>query len=139
MKTIEYENTLYAIIQRKEDWEEGLQFLTPNELFCQVGTWWYQEGQKLKAHRHISNERKASLTQECVIIMSGSVRIDLYNNDDEVFSTEILSEGDFMIMVAGGHGYEILESDTKIIECKNGPFISVEKDKELIKPLLAVR
>ena len=37
-----------------------------------------------------------------------------------------------MVMIAGGHGFEILEPNTKIVECKNGPFISVEKDKRPI-------
>jgi len=44
----------------------------------------------------------------------------------------IVKNGDLMVMIAGAHGFEILEPDTRIIECKNGPFISVEKDKKLI-------
>ena len=34
-----------------------------------------------------------------------------------------------MIILSGGHGYEILEDNTQIIEAKNGPFIDVETDK----------
>ena len=41
-----------------------------------------------------------------------------------------MNVGDLAVFVYGGHGYEILEDDTKIIEAKNGPFINVEKDKE---------
>ena len=41
----------------------------------------------------------------------------------------ILYEGDTAIMAYGGHGYKILEDNTKIIESKNGPFVSVELDK----------
>ena len=40
-----------------------------------------------------------------------------------------LNEGDLAVFVYGGHGYEILEDDTKIIETKNGPFTGVENDK----------
>ena len=29
----------------------------------------------------------------------------------------------------GGHGYEILEDDTEVIEAKNGPFTDVNTDK----------
>ena len=132
METIEKDGMCYAVIHRKEDWKEGLDFLTADEMFCQVGTWWYQKGKILNGHRHIYNERDNTLTQECVIVMAGSMRVDLYDEDDNVFRSDVLKSGDMMIMVEGGHGYEILEADTKIVECKNGPFVSVEKDKKLI-------
>jgi len=132
METIEKNGEVYAIIHRGSDWKDGLDFLTPDETFCQVGTWLYQKGKKLRAHRHICNERPNTLTQECVIVISGSMRVDFYHDDNRVFCSEILQKGDLMIILAGGHGYEILENSTKIIECKNGPFVSVEKDKQLI-------
>ena len=37
--------------------------------------------------------------------------------------------GDFAVLLAGGHGYEIQEDDTRIIETKNGPFLGVDLDK----------
>ena len=40
-----------------------------------------------------------------------------------------LLEGDLAVFVSGGHGYHILEDNTKIIETKNGPFTGVENDK----------
>jgi len=129
---IEKDGVCYAIVHRKEDWKEGLDFFTPELTFLQVGTFWYQKGKECKAHRHIRNDRPNLLTQECNIVVAGSVRIDLYGNDNQVFHSEILKNGDLMVMIAGAHGFEILEPDTRIIECKNGPFISVEKDKKLI-------
>ena len=42
-------------------------------------------------------------------------------------------QGDLAVFGFGGHGYEILEDDTQIIESKNGPFISVDKDKKKFK------
>jgi len=132
MEAIKKDGVLYAIIHRDRDWKDGLDFLTPDEVFCQVGTWLYQKGKKLRAHCHIYNERPNTLTQECVTVMNGSMRVDFYDNENQVFYSETLHKGDLMIMLAGGHGYEILEDNTRIIECKNGPFISVEKDKRLI-------
>jgi hypothetical protein len=35
-----------------------------------------------------------------------------------------------MVMLKGGHGYDILENNTQVLEVKNGPFTSVEKDRE---------
>jgi hypothetical protein len=134
METVKKDNICYAVVHRKEQWKQGLDFLTDNEAFCQVGTWLYQKGAKPRAHRHIHNERMTTLTQECVIVVTGLMRVDLYDESDDIFHSEILKSGDLMIMLAGGHGYEILENNTRIIECKNGPFVSVEKDKKLITP-----
>lgn len=126
---ISKDGILFAIIHKTSDWKKGLDFLTPNESFSQVGTWWYEKGKHLKAHKHIRNERESSLTQECVIVMHGSIKASVYDEANVLFHTEILKKGDFMIMLGGGHSYDILEDNTKIIECKNGPFITVEKDK----------
>ena len=38
-------------------------------------------------------------------------------------------KGDLAVFAYGGHGYEILEDDTQIIEAKNGPYIDVKTDK----------
>lgn len=132
MESIKKDGTIYAVVHKKEQWKEGLDFLTGNESFIQVGTWWYQKGKVLNSHKHIENERPNNLTQEAVIVISGTLKVSLYDENDEIFHNEQLSAGDMMIMLAGGHGYEIMSPDTKVIECKNGPFVSVEKDKVLI-------
>ncbi|OGH11576.1 MAG: hypothetical protein A3B38_02080 [Candidatus Levybacteria bacterium RIFCSPLOWO2_01_FULL_36_13] len=124
---------LFAIIHKKEDWKEELNFLTPNDMFCQVGTWWYQKNKHLKAHKHIYNPRKASMTQECVIVIVGKIKATIFDNNDKIIHTDILTAGDLLVCFEGGHSYDILEDDTKVIECKNGPFVSVEKDKVTIE------
>lgn len=129
---IEKDGVLYAIVHREEVWNEGLSFITPEDMFCQVGTFWYQAGKKCKPHRHIQNVRKNTLTQECNIVLSGSIKASLYDSDGKEFYSTILKAGDLMILIAGGHGFEVLDPDTRIVECKNGPFISVEKDKILL-------
>lgn len=132
MKKIEHNGTLRAITHKADEWKEGLDFLTPDETFIQAGTWYYHKGKDLRAHWHIENERLAILTQETVYMVSGSMRVDLYGDDKEIFHQEILKQGDTMVIIEGGHGYHILEDHTKVLEVKNGPFVSVEKDKAFI-------
>lgn len=132
MQKIEHNGKLRAITHKKDEWKEGLDFLTPDETFIQAGTWYYNAGKDLRAHWHIENERLAVLTQETVYMVSGSMRVDLYGDDKEVFHQEVLKEGDTMVIIEGGHGYHILEDGTKVLEVKNGPFVSVEKDKAFI-------
>lgn len=130
---IRKDKKLYAILHKKKNWKEGLDFLTPKEAFCQVGTWWYQKDKHLNAHTHIPNLRASDVTQECVIVIEGKIKVTLFDDTRTLFHTAILTSGDFIICLGGGHSYDILENNTKVIECKNGPFISVAKDKILIE------
>lgn len=129
MEVIKHENQILAIIFRDNDWSEGLNFITPNELFIQVGTWWYPKGKKLASHVHNDFERTALRTQEMTYVRRGAMKVLLYDNSKKYLQDFILKEGDLAIVAYGGHGYEILSDDTQIIEAKNGPFIDVETDK----------
>ena len=62
-------------------------------------------------------------------VKSGSMRVDLYDENKNFVEDFILDEGDLAVFAYGGHGYEILSDNTKIIESKNGPFIDVDTDK----------
>ena len=39
------------------------------------------------------------------------------------------SEGDILILLTGGHGYEILTEGTQVLEVKNGPYVGAEADR----------
>lgn len=132
MKKIELDNRIVAIVHKRNEWKKGLDFLTPDSGFIQAGTWWYNKGKALKAHRHIENIREVTLTQESIVIMEGCISLILFDKNNEEFYRESLEKGDIAVILNVGHGYEIIKDDTKVIEIKNGPFISVEKDKELI-------
>lgn len=132
MQEIKNKGETVAIVHRQGEWKEGLDFLTANESFIQAGTWWYPKGKDLRSHEHVVNIRTAERTQEVVIVASGKLRVDLYDSDKKVFHQFELAAGDMGILLKGGHGYHILEDNTKVIEVKNGPFISVEKDKVLL-------
>ena len=122
-------DTLLAIWKKSDEWEKGLSFLTSETDFIQVGTWWYEEGKILDRHHHNVVERSADLTQECVVIMCGSMNVKLYDFENEYVTEFTMQEGDFAVFLRGGHEYEILQDDTKIVEVKNGPFLGVDIDK----------
>jgi len=129
MKTYEHEGKILSIVYKNEDWIEGLNFITPNNLFIQVGSWWYPKGKKLAAHIHNEFPREATRTQEMTYIKRGSMKVLLYDEKKKFIQDFVLYEGDLAVFAYGGHGYEILEDNTQIIESKNGPFIDVETDK----------
>lgn len=123
-----------AYLVRGNDWPEGLSFITPDETFIQVGTWRYDAGKKLAAHVHNDYPREAMKTQEVVFVKQGRLRATLYNDQRQPVEDIILEAGDLLVITDAGHGYEILTDGTQILEAKNGPFVSVEHDKEKFDP-----
>ena len=133
MKVYKDKGQIISIVYRDSDWVKGLNFITPDEMFVQVGSWWYQKGKKLESHVHKDFERKAMRTQEMTYVKKGSMRVLLYDDNQKYLEDFIIKKGDTAVFAYGGHGYEILEDNTQIIEAKNGPFIDVETDKEKFK------
>jgi len=129
MKVYKNKDQIISIVYRNDDWVEGLNFITPNELFIQVGSWWYEKGKKLASHVHNDFPREALRTQEMTYVKKGSMRVLLYDENKKYLEDFVINEGDLAVFAYGGHGYEILENDTQIIEAKNGPFIDVDTDK----------
>lgn len=120
---------LLCIVYRDENWVEGLNFITDNNLFIQVGSWWYQKDKILAKHKHNIVTRESNITQEMVYVKNGSMSAKIFDQEMNFVDEIVLKQGDLAIMAYGGHGYKILEDNTKIIEAKNGPFVSVEVDK----------
>ncbi|MCJ7805183.1 hypothetical protein MUP46_00880 [Patescibacteria group bacterium] len=124
-----------AIIIRDADWKGGgniLSFVSSKEDYQQVGTWEYSKGQKLAPHIHSIQPRQVLRTQEVIFIKDGQVRADIYTEKKEFLKSVNLRKGDTIILLNGGHGYEILEDNTKVLEVKNGPYPGAERDRERI-------
>lgn len=123
---------LYAIVVRSGEIRDGLNFYTPDSAFIQLGTWKYQKGKILSPHAHRVCERVSTITQEFVFVKRGAVRMDIYDAADKLFQSVTLNQGDFALIYQGGHGYEILEDGTEVVEVKNGPYPGLEKDKRTL-------
>jgi uncharacterized protein YjlB len=132
LQKIEHQGELLAIVRRADEWPDGLSFCTPDELFIQAGTWQYDAGKELAAHRHKFHQRSVTKTQEVAYVKRGRLRVKVYSDDGELIAEPVLASGDFIVLAAGGHGYEILEDGTQVLEVKNGPFIDVAIDKEAL-------
>lgn len=128
-KFFDSEQTLLAIYFKPDDWKQGLDFLTDDDKYLQVGTWYYPKGKKLDRHYHNILERTSDITQECVVVMEGAMTVGLYDKDKEFLTSFKMYQGDLAVFFAGGHEYEITENETRVLETKNGPFAGVELDK----------
>lgn len=115
-----------------EDLKSGLAFFTEESDYLQVGSWRYEKGRKLPAHIHNYVKREINRTQECIVVMAGSVKVILYDEDGEFLEEARVNSGEAMALFSGGHGYEIIDDDTIVFEIKNGPYSGPEKDRRRI-------
>ena len=131
MYQIRHNGMLIASGGNVDDIEEGSHFYGDGSEMLQWGTMLYNKGKILQPHIHKQiNRQYKHPTQEFMYIISGSVRATFYSHKKKVISSRVLDAGDFVCLYSGGHGFEILENGTKIIEVKHGPFMGTEKDKE---------
>lgn len=131
VKHIIFNDELYSSVFDLKNIKEGLDFLTSDNHFIQVGTWNYQEGIILDAHYHNTFERKSNITQEVVLVIEGSIVCNLYTKKGEYISSEEINQGQLIIQYQGTHEY-VIKKDSKVLEIKNGPYFGPDKDRTRI-------
>ena len=131
IKNITFKDELYSSVFDLKNIKEGLDFITSDNSFIQVGTWDYQEGKILDAHYHNTFERKSYITQEVVLVVQGSIVCNLYTIEGEFITSEEINQGQLIIQYQEIHEYEI-KKDSKVLEIKNGPYFGPEKDRTRI-------
>jgi len=130
---IEKNGVLIAKIIRDRDWPEGIQFYSDETEFLQVATWNYNKEKHLKAHGHRIAPRSSDRTNEVLFVKKGEIEAIFYDEQDNVCAKSVIKSGDIVIILAGGHAYNILAEGTQVLEVKNGPYQGLEKDKKVIE------
>ena len=131
MKRIEYRDAAGTLLAYKipSDPEPGLTPYSDDTDFIQALHWRYDGGKKLQAHEHLHVPRTATHTQEVIVVLRGRVRTTVYDAAHNVVAVVEVATGEAMALLRHGHGYEILEDDTRVLEIKNGPYPGAEKDR----------
>jgi hypothetical protein len=122
-------NVLASIIIRREYEPSETTFITSPDLAQQVGFVVYPAGGVIKRHIHRNVDRQNVSSSEALIIRQGRLEIDIFDQNKNLLATRELQQGDFVLMVSGGHGFRILEKTT-LLEIKLGPYAGAA-DKEL--------
>ncbi|WP_197985000.1 hypothetical protein [Leptolyngbya sp. Cla-17] len=130
-----YNDQLQAIIILAKFREPGIHFFTPNTLSQQLAYMQHPAGKVIQPHVHNPVPRQVDYTQEVLLIKRGKLRVDFYTNDQEYLESRILDEGDVILLIQGGHGFEVLE-EVEMIEVKQGPYVG-DQDKTRFDPLPA--
>ena len=129
MREIIYNNQVLARHIPSDSWNEGLGFYSKDEEYIQVGSWNYNKGKNLLQHIHNEIDRNVIRTQEVLYIREGSIKARIYALDENLVEVLIVKKGDTLILLNSGHGYEILEDNTQVLEIKNGPYLGAEIDR----------
>jgi hypothetical protein len=110
----------------------GLSFFSDDQDFVQTGVWKYNKGKQLLAHKHNIIERKSDKTQEVIIVFSGSLKAIIFDEENLKVSEVYVYPKEVLVLLNGGHAYEILEDNTEVLEIKNGPYLGAEIDRKRI-------
>ena len=127
MESITYHNQLLALIIYHRFNEPGIHFFTPNELSQQLAYMHHPVGKVIQPHVHNPVPREVQYTQEVLFIKRGKLRVDFYSEQQQYLESRLLESGDVILLVTGGHGFEVLE-EIEMIEVKQGPYVG-EQDK----------
>lgn len=128
---------LLAIIVRTSFHCDGIEFFTPNDFSQQLGYMNRPKGYVIEPHVHNPVPREVSYTKEVLLIRSGVVRADFYDDTQTYLESRVLCAGDVILLAFGGHGFEMLEP-SEIIEVKQGPYAG-DHDKTRFKPVEPIR
>ena len=118
---IEQKGKLLAIVIPNQHAPPQTEFITDDELNLQAGYIVYAKGDQVKRHAHHPVERTIKGTTEVLLVKSGRCIADIYDDQQQLVTSCELSERDIIMLIAGGHGFRMLE-DCALFEIKQGPY-----------------
>jgi len=127
LESITHQNQLLALILSHRFQKDGIHFFTPDELSQQLAYMKYPAGKIIPAHVHNPVHRDVFFTQEVLFIKQGKLRVDFYNDQQAYLESRLLEAGDVILLITGGHGFEVIEP-LEMIEVKQGPYLG-DQDK----------
>ena len=122
----------YALIVRATHQSDGPEFFTPGTYSQQLGSLTWPAGHLIAPHLHNPVRREVEFTNEVLFIRHGRIRVDFYSDTQEYLESRELVTGDVILLIRGGHRFEVLEP-TSMFEVKQGPYAG-ESDKTRFVP-----
>lgn len=121
-ETIKYQQQIIAYIIRPKLIDQvGSKFFNNENDFIQVGVHQKKSQEQIEPHFNIKQQATINNYQEFILITKGKVKVNFFNNKGKLITSRIISSGEGVILVDGGHGFEFLKK-TQLIEVKQGPF-----------------
>ena len=93
-REIFFEDVHVATHVKPSEVPPGLNFVTTDDKFMQLGIWKYEKNHELPPHFHNEFERKSFKTNEFVFVAKGKLQSDLYTEEGKFIETVIVDEGE---------------------------------------------
>jgi mannose-6-phosphate isomerase-like protein (cupin superfamily) len=132
IETVTHAGVLLAIVLRRDFRRDGIEFFTPPEFSQQLAYMKRPRGYVIRPHVHNPVRREVHETKEVLLVRSGRVRVDFYDNQRRFAKSTMLEAGDVILLADGGHGFEMME-ESEMIEVKQGPYAG-DADKSIFDP-----
>ena len=130
VETVSAGGQTLALIVRAAISRPGISFFTPNDFSQQLAYMEHPAGKAIVPHLHKPVQRAVTKTLEVLFLRKGRLRVDFYTDDSAYAESRVLGPGDVILLVAGGHGFEVLEP-IEMFEVKQGPYAG-DEDKTRI-------
>jgi mannose-6-phosphate isomerase-like protein (cupin superfamily) len=137
LERINYNDLNLAVIIYNDFNKPGIHFFTDNDLSQQLAYMNHPKGKLIDPHVHNPVKREVYYTQEVLFIKKGKLKVNFYTEQQEYIESRELNAGDVILLITGGHGFEVLE-DIEMIEVKQGPYAG-DKDKTRFTPKKTVK
>jgi len=131
-EVVDSEGHRLALVVRQSFVPLGVQFLSNARDNQQIAYMARPKGEYITAHSHLPFVREVTGTSEVLVMRKGTMRLDLFSPSRKYVGSLHLHAGDVVVLMLGGHGFELLE-DVDFIEVKQGPYVD-GKDKEKFVP-----
>jgi mannose-6-phosphate isomerase-like protein (cupin superfamily) len=125
-------DVMAIVVRSPRKWSgptKGLHFFTKEEDNLQVARFDHPAGYVIDPHIHNKEMREVQTCSEVLYIEKGELEVTLYDVDET--QTFTVNVGDILILLSGGHGFNIL-SEVNVVYVKQGPYIG-ERDKRKIE------
>ncbi len=125
---IVHNGKLWAVVIRGGLVAPGVHFMTPQDNALQVGKQLRPKGAMIAPHAHcvVAPRKIDGFLQEVLFVEKGKVKTVFYTDDGKPIDECILEAGDTILLIQGGHGFEVLE-DVQMLEVKMGPYDPASK------------
>tara|TARA_B100001939_G_scaffold345161_1_gene361105 strand:- start:1210 stop:1608 length:399 start_codon:yes stop_codon:yes gene_type:complete len=128
IKNITHKSKILAIIIKGNYLKKkGVNFFTNPKLNQQVAYMNHPKNHLIQPHTHKNSLRKIKGTTEVLIILDGILKINFFDNKKKYIFSKTAQKNDIIILLTGGHGFEV-KKNCKMIEVKQGPY-SKSEDK----------
>ena len=128
LEVIQKDGTKYAEIIWADTRVEKTRFFSAPESSFQFGIVAHGAGYQEEPHFHRAVERSITDLQQMMVVQSGVVDVQLFDDDRRLFKTVRLGQGDAIVLVHGIHAIDVVE-DLQALSVKQGPFLGDEVDK----------